>query len=125
MILLDRPRAWRAIGFHQQEGNRRRHSKPHGDDAGSHTSRDEQMPAAFDDMTGGKALPESRRDDRRADPREAYLAAVRVAREREGDAFGNRRKDIRVVRQQKHRLGFALDRRHGGGEYRAARSTNR
>ena len=49
------------------------------------------MAASFNDVTRGKALPESRRDNRRSQKRQSHLAAMRVPGNRERDAVWNDR----------------------------------
>ena len=68
------------------------------------------MTAAFNDMTSGEALAESRGDDHGTPERKAHLAAMRVARQRQRDAARHVGEDIRLVRQQddQPRFGAAL-----------------
>ena len=61
-----------------------------------------QMPAVLDHMARGETLTINGRHDRRAHEREAHLAAVRMARERQRHAIRDIGKDVRVVGEQQN-----------------------
>ena len=67
-----------------------RHPEAHRENAGSDPGGDKEVTAAFNDVTSGEALTESRWDDQRPCEWGAYLAAMRMASQRQGDSVPER-----------------------------------
>ena len=62
------------------------------------------MPVVFDDVTIGKARAVLRRHELRPDERNADLAAMGVAGERQRNALRHARENVRLMDQQQHRI---------------------
>ena len=100
----------------RENSHRRRHSEAHRQDTCSNPCCHKKVPAALDDVACGEALAESRRDDQRACERQAHLAAMSMASQRQCDSARHDRENIGIVRQQENWSALVLDRRQCGGQ---------
>jgi hypothetical protein len=80
----------------------RRHSEPHRHGAGAEPSRNNHVPAGLHDVPVCKPPTVSGRDEARPEQRNADLAAMGVACQRQAHARRDFDEDVRLVRQEDH-----------------------